>query len=321
MITFQQAETTEERRRWILVLVDSTDGVTGLTGQTGTVKVSKNGGTPANSTNSIVEIDSTNMPGQYYVSLTAAELSDLGWISITKKTAGSLAFHDRAIVSYNDPYTSTGGFSGGGASKSSVLTKKQLDYIVEQVWKYKFTQDLTAQDILNIAAEHPVVDLSSIEAKFGEIIIPETDLSPVLDSIGRINIPQPINYGKEFTAITKQLDNIIKSNKVDVSSVLKVAKELQNKMKEADQAITGSVTAVAGIQENIDSLKYAMDELNTKAVEMSDMDKRFENMTSVMQKQELTSLMNKLDDSVKKLMVTVTELKFDILEELTESNG
>ena len=48
MIQFQQSEQTAERRRWILVLVDSTDGVTGKTGQTGTVFISKNGGAGGN---------------------------------------------------------------------------------------------------------------------------------------------------------------------------------------------------------------------------------------------------------------------------------
>ena len=146
MLEFQQSEDTAVRRRWIIVLVSSTDGVTGLTGQTGQVYISKNGGTPALSTNSIVEVDSTNMPGHYYIELTASELDTLGHISITKKTASSLAFHDRAIVSYNDPYASAGGFSGGGSGETFKLTKKHIQSIAEEVWKYKVEEEISAQE-------------------------------------------------------------------------------------------------------------------------------------------------------------------------------
>lgn len=316
MLQFQQSETTAERRRWIIVLVDSADGVTGLTGQTGTVKISKNGGAAADSTNSIVEVDAGDMPGHYYIELTAAELDTLGHISITKKTAGSLAFHDRAIVSYNDPYISAGGFSGG-SSKGASLTKKQLDYIAEQVWKYKLNEDSTAQDLLITASEHPITDLSSVTELISNIDIPVTDLTPIVDKIDNIVIPKPFDYSKEFHSVSQQLSDIVKSNKIDVESFVKVVNNLQTKMDAADKTISTTLNGVDEVKAGLVELGNVLDGVKERAAEMSDMDKRFENMTSVMQKQELTKLVGKLDESIKRLLIAVTESKFDILEEIS----
>lgn len=323
MITFQQAETTEERRRWILVLVDSTDGVTGLTGQTGTVKVSKNGGTPANSTNSIVEIDSTNMPGQYYVSLTAAELSDLGWISITKKTAGSLAFHDRAIVSYNDPYTSAGGFSGGGVGESFKLTKKHIDAIAERVWKYLLTEEKTAQDVL-LEAAVPVLptDLSGLESSIKSIVIPETDLTPVLEGISRIvipkldlepvlkkidaiKIPDAINYSAQLSEITKQINEAVaKLDKPDV----------------ATPAIASVLNELTSIQENFDNKITAVLEKDNGTTETQKLIE--EQQAELVRKLKLLfEQLVEVKFQSQKLAEEIINSKHDILEELTESNG
>jgi len=190
-MTFQQSEQIAGLRRWILVLVDSADGVTGKTGQTGTVFISKNGGASVASTNSIVEVDAGDMPGHYYVELTADELDTLGGISISYKSAEALAFHDRAIV---------GNF--------------------------------------------------------------------------------------------------------------------KNKAELAKDDITSSLSVVSDLKKGFDDLKELTYEFGTLIKEMSDMDKRFENMTSVMQKKELTDLSNKFDESIKKILLTVTEAKFDVLEEI-----
>lgn len=330
MLTFQQSEATAERRRWIIVLVDSTDGVTGLTGQTGTVKISKNGAAAANSTNSIVEVDSGDMPGHYYIELTAAELDTLGHISITKKTAGSLAFHDRAIVSYNDPYISAGGFASGGSSFR--LTDKHIEAIAKKVWEYQLKENVTAKDQLLQAADHPMMDMTPMMEKMDSIVIPELDISPVMEAVSQINIPEPKDYSKEFAGITKQLADIVKSHKIDVASLAKVAEELRDQMKAGiEQTMAGSIDGVTEIKSGLEDLNELLIELRAKADEMNDMDKRFENMTSLMQKQQLTELTSRveamigeiktaLDDNKKetleKILIALVDNKFDLLEEI-----
>lgn len=315
MIQFQQSETTAERRRWILVLVDSTDGVTGKTGQTGTVFISKNGGSGVASANSIVEVDAGDMPGHYYVELTAAELDTLGWVSISYKAANTLAFHDRAIVSYNDPYMSVGGFSGGSSSSGFRLTDKHIELIAKKVWEYQVGEEITAKDVIIKAAEHPITDLSELSDKISSIIIPELDLTSVLDRIDEIEIPKPYDYTASLAEIKSSFEGLQAANATELEQAIST---FTTKMAIATEEINSSLEVVSGIKEGFDNLKSASDELTSKVAEMSDIDKRFENMTSTMQKQELTALMGKLDDSIKKLLLTVTESKFDILEELNK---
>lgn len=283
MIQYQQSEQTAERRRWVIVLVDSADGVTGLTGQTGTVFISKNGGAGVASTNSLVEVDAGDMPGQYYVELTATELNTLGWIAISKKTAGSLAFHDRAIVSYNDPYQSTGGFSGGTAD-SFKLTKKHIADIAEAVWKYAVQEEVTAQAKLLAAADHPTMDMTPVMDKIDAINIPELDLSPVLDSIGKIkmpvldlapvlkkieaiNIPAPVNHSAEIQSLAKQINEAVsKLDKPDVLSpeVSKLLSEVATLQDNFDNKITAVLDKDNGAQSVQDLLKEIQAELERK---------------------------------------------------------
>lgn len=285
MIQFQQSEQTAARRRWVIVLVDATDGVSGLTGQTGTVFISKNGGAGVASTNSLVEVDAGDMPGQYYVELTAAELDTLGWIAISKKTAGSLAFHDRAIVSYNDPYTSTGGFSGGGVGESFKLTKKHIDAIAERVWKYLLIEEKTAQDVL-LEAAVPVLptDLSGLESSIKSIVIPETDLTPVLEGISRIvipkldlkpvlkkidaiKIPMPMNHSAEIQSLAKQINEAVsKLDKPDVLSpeVSKLLNEVATLQDNFDNKITEVLDKDPGVTALRDEVIASQEDLKDK---------------------------------------------------------
>lgn len=307
---YQQSETTAERRRWIIVLVDSTDGTTGLTGQTGKAKISKNGGAAVDSTNDIVEVDAGDMPGHYYLELTAAELDTLGWISIVMKTAGSLAFHDRATVSYNDPYVSVGGFSGSvGEAK---ITKKQLDYIAEQVWE-QVLDEKKAKEWLQQAATHP-------EVKFPEIpqtIVQPTDLTPVLDRIADLKFPVP----KDYTATLENLAVLVeKTKELNLQPLQQTVEKFDASMKEATADIKLTLETVNEVKSGFEQLQQLVDEFNEKQAEMSDMDKRFENMTSIMQQQsledhkaKLEELAQKIDESLKKILITITKQKYELM--------
>jgi hypothetical protein len=103
-LSILQSEPTAARRRVYFQAVDASDGITAETGLTGTAYISKNGGSPAASTNSIVEIDSTNMPGRYYLELTAAEVDTLGTIEVRYKAAACAEVVVRAVVVATDPY-------------------------------------------------------------------------------------------------------------------------------------------------------------------------------------------------------------------------
>jgi len=101
---FQQNEATAAHARVFLHIIDSTDNVSGKTGLTGTGQLSKNGAAGAATTNSLHEIDATNLPGDYYIELTATELDTLGLVVLNVKKTGALAAIGGGSVVPFDPY-------------------------------------------------------------------------------------------------------------------------------------------------------------------------------------------------------------------------
>ena len=76
----QLNESVASRRRVFFRLVDATDGITGkdITVTGVKVRFTKNGAASVSSTNDIVKVDGTNMPGEYYLEFTQAEMDTLG---------------------------------------------------------------------------------------------------------------------------------------------------------------------------------------------------------------------------------------------------
>jgi hypothetical protein len=100
----QQSEATAAQRRMFFHAVDATDGITAETGLTGAGRLSKNGAATAATTANIVEVDSTNMPGRYYIEFTAAEIDTVGVIEFRFKAAACAEVVARAQVVPFDPY-------------------------------------------------------------------------------------------------------------------------------------------------------------------------------------------------------------------------
>ena len=107
MQLFQQSEATAAQRRLFFHAVDATDGLTAETGLTGAGRISKNGAATAATSANISEIDSTNMPGRYYIEFTAAELDTLGIIEFRFKAAACAEVAARGQVVPFDPYDAT----------------------------------------------------------------------------------------------------------------------------------------------------------------------------------------------------------------------
>jgi hypothetical protein len=150
-ILIKQSESTAARRRVPIWLVDATDGISAETGVTGTPRISKNGGASASASATITQVDSTNMPGLYYLELTAGEVDTLGTIYISFKTAATAQWHGVAHVVAYDPYDSVragltalpnaaaeaaGGLytRGTGAGQINQSANGQVDVNVEQ-WR------------------------------------------------------------------------------------------------------------------------------------------------------------------------------------------
>lgn len=102
----QQSDGTAARRRVYFSLIDSTDHFSAkdITVSGVKARITKNSGTSAASTADIVKLDGTNMPGEYYLELTAAECDTVGVLSgYLKPTGCDVTVFQASVVAY-DPY-------------------------------------------------------------------------------------------------------------------------------------------------------------------------------------------------------------------------
>jgi hypothetical protein len=137
MQLIQLSEATASLRRIFFQAVDAADGITAETGLTGAGRISKAGAATAASTNNITEIDATNMPGRYYIELTATEVNTLGIIEFRFKTAACAEVVARGLVVAFDPFTASNlGVTNLDATISSRATAAALatvDGIVDAI--------------------------------------------------------------------------------------------------------------------------------------------------------------------------------------------
>lgn len=314
---FLQSEKNAVRRRWILVLVDSTDGVTGKTGQTGTVEISKNGGAPAASTNSIVEVDSVNMPGHYYIELVAGELDTLGMISIYYKAASTLAFHDRGFVTYQDPFAATGGFVAPSNNTGLSITKAQSDDLLKKI-RAMIAEEFAKYETEDDAEE--TAEVQKLDAILAAVTAPEPeeipeepfDYSPILDAIA--SIEKPKDYATDLSNIVQVLTELNSLRTVDSEGFSKIVVDFQTKMAVATKEINGSLEEVAAIKAGFADLQKLMDEFKTTLAEQSDMDKRFDSMNSAANNKKIEVL----TEQMKQMMISLVNLKYDILKEVAK---
>lgn len=131
----QQSESTATRRRIYFSLIDSSDHfsakditVTGVK-----ARISKNAGTSAASTNDIAKIDGTNMPGEYYLELTASEADTVGIVSgYLKPTGCDVAVFQAYVVAY-DPYADGPTVSTVAAAVLSAATATPIAADIKKV--------------------------------------------------------------------------------------------------------------------------------------------------------------------------------------------
>jgi hypothetical protein len=143
MYQIKLSETTATLRRIPILLVDATDGYTPKTGQTGvSVLISKNGGTPASTTNSVVEIGN----GQYYIELTATEVNTLGWIAVNVQKTACRQYN--AIVQVM-AYDYAAGSNLGLTNLDALISSRMATFTytapptAQNVWEYA-TRTLTS---------------------------------------------------------------------------------------------------------------------------------------------------------------------------------
>jgi hypothetical protein len=235
-------ENNNQRRRIPVHLVSSSDGITALTGQTGTGKVAINYGAPKTTVNSLVEIDSSNMPGDYYLELTPLEVKDLGMGLLRIKTGSSAEYvYAFQVIAY-DPFNKLYGeggtpltMAGGDISYSKVRT-----IVAEEIAKIPKPTEAKEVDFKPISQA-----LQAILSEVREIDIPEAkevDFKPIMakieavegvirTAIGGIKFPE-IPKPQPFPEIPKTDLTPISEPLGNLAEALKERNEIDGSLKE-----------------------------------------------------------------------------------------
>lgn len=138
MLLIQQSEATASLRRLFFQAVDATDGITPETGLAGAGRLSKAGAATA-ATGNITQIDATNMPGRYYVQLTATEVNTLGVVEFRFKTAACAEVVMRGLVVAIDLMTA----NNMGITNLDVTISSRSSHNAAAVWS-SATRTLTS---------------------------------------------------------------------------------------------------------------------------------------------------------------------------------
>ena len=286
-----------------------------LTGQTGHGYLSTNGAAGVISTNTFTEIDSTNMPGSYYLQLTQAEVSTLGSLNLYVKTTQSNAFSAAAIISYNDPYASQGGFVApsnvtGGFTKgmSDDLLKKIRKIVAEEMAKDEEEEDTEEAVEQKDYTEKldAILEAVTAEEETEEETPDRTD--EVLEAIA--GLPSPMDFTPHFKELGGKVDSVVPQ----YGDLKTVAEGFQGKMSLATDSINKSLETVKTISEGFKELEGMMAKFKDTFDEQTNMDKRFASINGKMKDDKLEEISKKFID-VQKMMINH---KYDILKELTK---
>jgi hypothetical protein len=182
------------------------DGITAKTGQTGTCNVSINGNTPTASINSIVEIDSTNMPGDYYLILDQREIKTAGVVMVRFKNASTAEFVQIVSIIAFDPTQPISLQPGFNSVVAPDIDYKRIEKLVSNAISaipkpiepkepdltpiVSALHDLYDEVRAIRIPDQEKLDLSPLDAKFEAIHqaikaieMPETDLKPVIAEV------------------------------------------------------------------------------------------------------------------------------------------
>lgn len=107
MFQVKQSEATAARRRIPILFVSSTDGFTPVTPTSPAAYISVNGATWVATTNAVAVATlaaGQSLAGVYYLELTAAEVANLGWITVNVQATNARQYNAQIQVMAYDPY-------------------------------------------------------------------------------------------------------------------------------------------------------------------------------------------------------------------------
>lgn len=319
-----------------MVLVDGTDGITEKTGQTGTAYISKNGATPVATSANITEVDSTNLPGHYYVELLASELDTLGFLSVRYKAAGTAAFQWVGQVVADDPYInhSGPGMSGGSSGRAvSGLKKEEMVELAKMIWNVLLRGKSTAKDVLLEVLDRPDFDPTTLPA-------PTTlDLTPILKQLEPLEQLEDLADGQRQTLAAvkglkipdagKQLEKLLaqitsiaaeskihttKLNSFDPKQLGQILTAAATQITDALQSLETAVNQVSQTGDQLEQTQAVLADIATEVAQAMNLNNRFKEMSDAINEKAVSEVRDAVLASTKRILLAVTEAKFKLLE-------
>lgn len=265
----------------------------------------------------MTELSSTYSPGVYYYDFdttdhTSQFVEECFLMTMTSVTAANdPVYGELKVGGYVDQIGISSGVIQYGKGKG--MTMGQIEEFAKKVWQVVLSNGKTAADTLLSKSEFNALT-DKVLVDFPEVKFPEiADRTDEVIKAIQDNKVVPKDYTKSLKDIMGRIE---KFEEINLFSLKETVKEFEAKMSVATDQINGSLETVADVKAGFDELKTAIDEFKEKVSETTDMDRRFENMTSVMQKQQLEELVRKMDAMMKKILTQVVTNKYDILKEL-----
>jgi hypothetical protein len=333
---YKQSETVADRQKVYLHLVSISDGLTPATNEAGgQPQLIKNGGTPVNTTNTLVAVDTTNAPGLYYVQLTSAELGSLGFIAVRYKSSNTAEFQTVGQVILDDPYVAhTGpGLSlpsgkGGGKAVADHLYREDMIEIAKMVWDVKIREQETAKSVLLAKSEFDPVKTP--------ITVPDNS-AVVLEAIKSLNMTEQLedqheavleaierkeqkDYSASISAIAAEVSDItIKLNALlakesELPEIRELTGKLVPKLEKTQAELNSAAGLVAELKDQFDTLTAKVDDLSDQLTEEIDIEKRMERVGNKVQDKAVLEMVDSLNEVKKELNATGKKLYVAILD-------
>jgi len=286
-----------------------------LTGQTGHGYLSVNGAAGVQSSNTFTEIDSVNMPGSYYLQLTQGEIGTLGTLNLYVKTTLSNAYNGAAIVTYNNPFASQGGFVAPSDSTTGGFTKAMSEDLLEKIKKMIVAEfDKREKEEDEEEQQQEQTDYTEILNQILQAVTVEPeeeevepiDFSPVLEAIAAKENPK--DYSNNFSAIEKA----IAAMSPVMTEFGNAVKTFESKMGAASGEINSAMEGISKLTKGFSDLEVMMEKFKEAFDSQVDMDKRFAAINGKMKDEKLQEISDKFLE-LQKMMINH---KYDILKAL-----
>jgi gas vesicle protein len=343
MYLYKQSESVAARRRVYLHLVDATDGITAKTGQTGTGYISKNGATPVATSGSLVEVDATNQPGLYYIELVATELDTLGFFAVRFKNSSTAEFQMVGQCVADDPYiqhTGPGLSLPSGVKMAGGMKKEEMVELAKMIWNVLLKGDQTAKDVVLKLLDYE-------EAEKPETKSEGVDINPIMTELKKLDSLEKLEKLDEMDGKHEEILRAIKGQKTkdystSISGVESQIKELASKfdefsnreseakemqevikliqpkidqVKEAVASLGKTSDLAEEVTGKLDTISTVVNEVADKVNKEIDIEKRFADLGNKGTDKALAELHTTLTAMAKKILVAITEAKFDIMQE------